>query len=119
MIGLGTYPATSLADARAKRDSARSLLEAGIDPSAERKQSKAAELVAAANTFGAVAAEVLANKEAKSGERHLSKNRWLLEISAAPLAARPIAEITAAEILEILQGSKSPAAASPRAACAG
>jgi integrase len=104
MIALGTYPATSLADARAKRDSARSLLEAGIDPSAERKQIKAAELVAAANTFGAVAAEVLANKEAnEAASATLSKNRWLLENLAAPLAARPIAEITAAEILEILR----------------
>ena len=30
MIALGTYPATSLADARAKRDQARALLEQGI-----------------------------------------------------------------------------------------
>jgi hypothetical protein len=104
MIGLGTYPATPLADARMKRGSARSLLEAGIDPSAQRRESKAAETVAASSTFGVVAAEVLANKEAnEAASATLSKNRWLLENLAAPLAARPIAEITAAEILELLR----------------
>ncbi len=47
-----------------KRGSARSLLEAGIDPSAQRRESKAGETLAASSTFGLVAAEVLANKEA-------------------------------------------------------
>ena len=104
MIGLGTYPATSLADARAKRERCAQSLEAGVDPSAQRRESKAAELIAASSTFGAVAAEVLANKEAnEAASATLSKNRWLLENLAAPLAARPIAEITAAEILEILR----------------
>ena len=78
MIALGTYPATSLADARAKRDSARSVLEAGKDPSAERKESKAAALVAAASTFGVVAAEVLANKEANEAANATLSNSFAL-----------------------------------------
>lgn len=104
MLALGSYPATSLADARMRRDQARRLLEAGTDPSDQRKQDKAAETKAASNTFGVVVAEVLANKAAnEAASSTLSKNRWLLEHLAAPLAYRPIAEITAAEILELLK----------------
>lgn len=40
-LSLGTYPDTSLADARSKRDDARKLLAAGIDPSEQRKVEKA------------------------------------------------------------------------------
>ncbi|MGD0762001.1 MAG: integrase arm-type DNA-binding domain-containing protein [Roseiarcus sp.] len=104
MIALGTYPATPLGDARTKRDQARRLLESGVDPSAQRREVKAAEALVAASTFGVVAAEVLANKEAnEAADSTLSKNRWLLENLAAPLASRPIAEITAAEILDLLR----------------
>ena len=104
MIALGTYPTTSLADARMRRDEARALVEKGIDPSARRKEDKAAQALAASNTFGAVAAEVLANKEAhEAASSTMSKNRWLLEHLAAPLADRPIAEITAKEILDLLK----------------
>jgi integrase len=104
MIGLGTYPATSLADARARRDHARTLLEQGIDPSAQRREDQAATERAAQSTFGAVAAEVLANKAlATAAEATMKKNRWLLENLAAPLQERPIAEITPKEILDILK----------------
>lgn len=104
MIALGTYPATSLADARMRRDQARTLIEKGIDPSDQRKQDKVVEAKAASNTFGAVVAEVLANKEANdAASSTLSKNRWLLENLAAPLSSRPIADITAAEILGLLK----------------
>src|SRR4029077_8256078 len=37
MVSLGTYPATSLKAARAKRGSLRSALESGRDPAAERR----------------------------------------------------------------------------------
>ncbi len=104
MIALGTYPATSLADARAKRDQARTLLEQGIDPSAHRRDSAAAAEQAAKVTFGVVAAEVLANKEAtQAAAATMDKNRWLLEILAAPLKDRPIGEITSKEILDLLK----------------
>ena len=104
MLALGSYPATSLAEARMKRDDARKLLDAGVDPSEKRKKEKIAERIAANNTFGLIAAEVLANKEAQEAAHStLSKNCWLIENLAAPLAARPIAEITSAETLELLK----------------
>jgi integrase len=104
MIGLGAYPAISIADARIRRDEARTLLQKGIDPSAHRREAKEAGETAAKCTFGAVAAEVLGNKETmEAASATISKNRWLLENLAAPLKDRPIAEITSKEILDLLK----------------
>ena len=104
MLTFGPYPIVSLASARDKLDEARRLLVAGIDPSAKRKQEKAETTATAENTFGAVVAELIARKEAEeAAESTLSKNRWLLEDLASPLAKRPIAEITAAEVLQLLK----------------
>jgi integrase len=104
MLTFGPYPAVSLGDAREKRDAARKLLAAGVDPSEKRKQDKREAAIQNANTFGAVADEVLANKEANEASGStMDKNRWLLKDLAAPLSDRPIAEITAAEILQLLK----------------
>lgn len=104
MIALGTYPTTSIAEARKRRDEARQLLEKGIDPSAHRRETKEAAERENRNTFGAVVAEVLANKEAsEAAEATMSKNRWLLENLAGTLKDRPIAEITSKEILDLLK----------------
>ena len=100
----GAYPETSLAAARTKRAEARNLLAAGADPAVKRKLDKIAAATAAQNTFGAVAAECLANMEAIGASKStINKNRWLLNDLAAPLANRPIAEIVPAEILAVLK----------------
>ena len=52
LLALGSFPATSLADARAKRDAARAALEKGIDPSVQKKLDKIAAATQARNTFG-------------------------------------------------------------------
>ncbi len=39
-LSLGTYPAVSLANVRTRRDGARKLIAANIDPSAQRKDEK-------------------------------------------------------------------------------
>ena len=104
MLALGSFPEVSLAAARTKRDDAKKLLASGIDPSTQRKLDKIAAAVAAANTFGAIAAEYLVRlKEKNSAETTIIKNRWLLEDLAAPLKNRPISSISPAEILIILQ----------------
>lgn len=104
LLSLGPYPVTTLADARRKRDEAKRLLANGTDPSVQKRQDKIAAGTAARNTFGAVADEVLANKEAnEASSSTMDKNRWLLKELAAPLCDRPIAEITAAEILDLLK----------------
>ena len=104
MLSLGAFPTVSLANARAKRDDAKKLLANGIDPSQQRKISRTPIDASGLPTFGEVAAEYLANMEANNAaERTLGKNRWLLQNLAAPLSDRPIAEITAAEILDVLK----------------
>lgn len=104
MLTFGAFPATSLSAARSKRDEAKKLIAGGTDPSAKRRLDKIAAATAAQNTFGAVAAEYLANMEANgAAEATKSKNRWMLEDLAAPLAGRPIAEIVPAEILDVLR----------------
>lgn len=104
MLTFGPFPAVSLGDAREKRDQARKLLASGVDPSERRKQEKREAALKCANTFGVIADEVLSNKEEREAATStIDKNRWLLKDLAAPLADRPIQEITAAEILELLK----------------
>lgn len=103
-LSFGAYPIVSLANARAKRDQAKQLLDAGKDPSAERRLERLAQETAARSTFGLVAAEYIANLEAGGmAEITVAKNRWLLQGLAAPLANRPIADIQPAELLDLLK----------------
>jgi integrase len=104
MLGLGTFPEVTLAEARQRRDEARRLLAKGIDPSAQRKADKTAATTAAENTFGAAAEDYIAKlKSENAAPSTLSKNRWLLQDLAAPLTPRPLTQITSAEILNILK----------------
>jgi integrase len=103
-ISLGVYPDVSLAAARDKRDEARKLLANGKDPSQQRKQDRLTAAVASRNTFRAVAEEVLATlAESNAAERTMEKVRWLLLDLAAPLANRPVADVTPAEVLALLR----------------
>ncbi len=55
LIALGMFPDVSLTEARDGRDAARRKLAKNIDPMAERKTNKRAHLVAAGNSFEAMA----------------------------------------------------------------
>jgi len=104
MISFGAFPEVSLATAREKRDAARKLIANGKDPSQQKKLDRVVAATAANNTFGAIAEEHLTTlKENGAAEATLNKVRWLLLDLASPLAQRPIAEITPAEILVILK----------------
>jgi hypothetical protein len=104
MISLGAFPNVSLAAARAKRDEARKLLADGKDPSQQRKQDRLTAAASARSTFRAVAEEVLATlADSNAAGRTIEKNRWLLLDLAAPLADRPVADITPAEVLALLK----------------
>lgn len=98
LLALGAYPIISLREARERRDEQKRLLEGGRDPSVERK-------VSAANTFDAVANEYLEQMKADGrAETTIAKNSWLLDFARPTLGARPIAEITSADILAVLRG---------------
>ena len=103
-LAFGTYPAVTLAQARRRRDNAKAQIAADIDPSNVIRQEKLERKINASNTFGSIADEFL-TKCAKEGkaEKTLAKKRWLLEQVQNSLFHRPIAEITAAEILAPLK----------------
>lgn len=101
-LSMGTYPDTGLADARAKRDEARSLLAAGVDPGEHRKATKVAGADRAANSFAVVAEEWLAKQ--KMAPATLAKARWTLDDLVFPwIGDRPIAEIDPPEMLRLLR----------------
>lgn len=99
-LSLGTYPDTSLAEAREKRDAARRLLASGIDPSQQRKATKAAGEEQSLNRFEVVAREWHAKQSSSWVELHASRIMLRLENDIFPwLGNRPIADITAKEFL--------------------
>ncbi|WP_294540141.1 integrase arm-type DNA-binding domain-containing protein [uncultured Rhodoblastus sp.] len=103
-LAIGVYPAIGLKDAREARESAKRLLAEGEDPSQARKQAKAAQMVAAANTFAAIAEELLAKKRREGkAETTLGKLDWLLGLAMPVLGPRPVTEISSPDVLAVLR----------------
>ncbi len=99
-LALGKYPEVGLKDARERRDEARKLLANEIDPGENRKAQKAAKTERAANSFEVVAREWIAKFTPTWAASHTSKIVRRLEMYVFPwLGGRPIAEITAPELL--------------------
>jgi integrase len=104
MLSLGTYPQISLAEARRRRDAARTKLQTGQDPSSERRADKVRAQLSAENTFGAIAEEWLEQQRGKLADVTYRKSEWLFSFVTPALGARRITDITAPEILSILRG---------------
>ena len=104
LAALGAYPIVSLAEARAGRDANKSLLARGVDPSVQRKIDRGAARIARSNTFRIVADELLEKFKIEGDDpKTLEKKKWLLSFVNADLGDRPIAEIKAPELLEVLR----------------
>jgi Arm DNA-binding domain len=104
LVVLGAYPIVSLADARAGRDANKSPLAKGIDPSVQRKIDRGAARIARSNTFKIVADESLEKSKVEGNDpKTLDKKRWLLGFINADIGDRPIADIKAPELLEVLR----------------
>lgn len=99
-LSLGTYPDTGLAEARGRRDTARKLLAAGVDPGAHRKAEKAAGVERAANSFEVVAREWLAKRDWVAGYK-VKVSAWMENDVFPWIGARPVSEITAPEFLSV------------------
>jgi len=104
MLSLGIYPDVTLKDARERRDEARKLIADGIDPSQHRRAAKEARLALTANSFEIICREWLEHKRSTIEAAQYLKAKARLEKDVFPwMGSRPIAEITAPEILKVLR----------------
>ncbi|MDX5985129.1 tyrosine-type recombinase/integrase [Sphingomonas echinoides] len=94
-MAFGSYPAISLADARAKRDEAFAILSEGRDPAIAKKLKIEARLEAARQTFERTARAWHENAKWQWAKRHANDVLRSLRRDVFPaLGNLPIAEIT-------------------------
>ena len=108
LLVIGPYPAISLKEARERRDAAKKLLVDNIDPSAAKKEAKAAVAAAVENSFEAVAREWI---EKKSASRLPQSEKSLvsrMELHIFPhIGKRPVKSVSAPELLAVLRKIES------------
>lgn len=102
-LSMGSFPEVSIAEARKRRDEAREFMEAGRDPSIERRQAKLIAALSAETTFHAVAREYIEKRTADGlAETTIDKSLWLLD-QLKPLHALPVGVIRPADVLAALR----------------
>ena len=104
LLSAGVYPEVKLSEARVIRDELRRKLASGEDPSQARKLEKIDRQIAAANSFNALADELIDKKRReKKAASTVDDFAWLFSLARPTLGPRPIAEITAPEVLLTLR----------------
>lgn len=104
LLSFGSYPEITLADARQRRDDARKLLANGIDPGEVRKAQKAAIVASTENAFEVVAREWHTKFSPTWSDSHAYWVLRRLEQYVFPaIGARPIADLKAPDILNVLR----------------
>ncbi|WP_342323680.1 tyrosine-type recombinase/integrase [Kosakonia sp. BYX6] len=103
MLSLGTYPTISLNEARQKRDEAKKLVVAGINPSDVRKREKQAREEERGNTFEAIAREWYEKRTDRWSAGYAEEMMKTFETDVFPfIGGRPIAEIKPMELMGVL-----------------
>lgn len=103
-LSLGVYPDVGLKEARERRDAARKLVADGVDPSENRKAQKSAKADRAANSFEVVTREWFAKYASTWVDYHGDRILKRLERDIFPwIGGRPIADITAQELLSVIR----------------
>ncbi|MGE4558092.1 MAG: tyrosine-type recombinase/integrase [Desulfovibrionaceae bacterium] len=102
-LAMGRYPEVSLADARKRRDEARTLLANGVDPGEEKKRKKQVE-AAQPDTFEAIAREWFKHFNSTWTPKG-AKDIWSrLDANVLPwIGSLPICEIKAPELLAVIR----------------
>lgn len=99
-LGIGSFPAVSLADAREKAAEARKLLHEGADP----KQAWSGQRPTKSRNFGAIALEhIEAHEPSWKNAKHRQQWRNTLTTYASALWDTPVDHITVDDILTILK----------------
>jgi integrase len=102
LLAIGPYPDYSLATARHALEDAKRALAGGTDPSRAKRLAKLAR--AAADTFETVAEEYLGKlKREGRAATTIKKTKWLLNFAYPSLGQLPIADLSAAEVLQVLK----------------
>lgn len=100
-LAIGTYPQTSLKEARDKTYTVKKQIADGIDPSLSRKLDKAG---VKENTFQAVAEEFLNDNSKRWSYSHQKHIRECFERDVYPwLGNRPLKDLSAVEVLSVLR----------------
>ena len=103
MLSLGTYPDIPLTEARLKRDEAKKLVVAGINPSDVRKREKQAREEERGNTFEAIAREWYEKRTDRWSAGYAEEMMKTFETDVFPfIGGRPIAEIKPMELMGVL-----------------
>jgi integrase len=105
-LGLGSYPETSLAEARAAGREADGLIDQDIDPVTHRKRQDRTQWLAAHNTFGAIAEDMI-DAKSKLGnepwkESYVKDAKYIIPKYLAPIYDRPVTQITAADLFDLV-----------------
>jgi integrase len=104
LLALGVYPEVSLAEARIRRENARSLIREGRDPSVAKQLQKNFWQSQNSETFESVAREWFETKIADKSESYRVRTLRILEKDLFPkLGALPISGITSQQLLETLR----------------
>ncbi len=107
-LALGVYPEVSLKSARQKHQAARDKLAQGADPGEVRKVEKLTRHLAAAESFEAVAREWFNQTMPEKSESYRMRTGRILDKDLYPvLGNRPVASITAPELLAALRRVES------------
>jgi integrase len=102
-LALGTYPATSLKEARDKRDTAKKQIDGGIDPSENKKAVKSSKAESTANGFEIIARE-WGLKKVNDWDDKNNRSKRMLERNIFPwLGGKPITDILPRDILACLR----------------
>lgn len=103
LLSLGKYPQISLADARQKREEARTLIAKGVDPGAVKQAQKEAQ-THETETVEVVAREWMAKQSVAWVPTHTNTVKARLEAYIFPhIGSRPISEIRPPELLAVLR----------------
>ena len=104
LLSIGAYPIISLKEAREKREEAKKMLAAGVDPGHSKKAAKAAGRLVESSVFEVVAREWHAKYSVSWSESNKAKVLARLENDVFPfIGNKPAGEVGAPELLEALR----------------
>ena len=104
LLSFGEYPIVSLKDARERREEAKKLLSRGIDPNAQKKEDKAAQLSELNDNFRNIALEWHETRTAEFSDKHRGTIMFRLETYLFPAIGKAhIAKLEPQDILAVIR----------------